>query len=130
MSDLFRNISGQGASSQRGNTQAWADMLAKDDVKKQRADIAAKLKRGEALTQAEQNSKEMWDHWETKAKAEGVESSTTVSSSTGVPDLTDQAARARRMSQTVQLLSGRGRKASFLNGDYGSSDLGGGGMLS
>lgn len=130
MSGLFRNLGGQGASSQRSNTQYWADQLASEDVKKTRADIEAKLKRGETLTTAEQNQKTIYDDMEAKARDQGVESSKTVSASTGVPDLTDQVVRARRMAQTLQLMSGRGRKASFLNGDYGSSDLGGGGMLS
>jgi len=48
---------------------------------------------------------------------------------TMAPDFTDQAVRARRMAQTLQLMSGRGRKQSFLGGDYGAETLGGGSML-
>jgi hypothetical protein len=46
-----------------------------------------------------------------------------------IPDLTDQAVQARKMAQATQLLSGNGRKQSFLGGDYSSSSLGGGSIL-
>lgn len=45
------------------------------------------------------------------------------------PDITDQAVRARRMAQALQLLSGRGRKQSFLGGNYDSDTLGAGSIL-
>lgn len=151
MSGMFRDLSGQGAQSGRENTQKYLDLespeleaelrqketagtLSEDDRQQLKLidrvkGIRSKQSRGEALDETEQRDIAPFDHFKDKAKKEGIEPTKSVSSSTGVPDFTDEKVRARRMAQTNALMSGRGRKQSFLGGDYSAENLGGGSML-
>jgi hypothetical protein len=121
MSDFFRNLAGQGASSSRSNAQSWADELETPEAKA----LLAKGDSGAELTQAEQNNYAAYKHWLGKNKEAGIEPTKAVSSSTGVPDFADRAAQASKMSQALQSVSGRGRRQSMMNGEYGDSMLGG-----
>jgi hypothetical protein len=114
VSDFFRDLAGQGNSSSTKNTQWWLDTAASAETKKGR---------GEALTPEEQVALANKDYWAKKAKDTGVEPTKTVSETTGVPDLTDKAAQARKMSQALSLVSGRGQRQSMINGEYDDSML-------
>jgi uncharacterized protein YegP (UPF0339 family) len=120
VSNFFRDLGGQGASSSRKNTEWWVDWGESEQGK-------ALLEKEKAGTLAK-NEKPMVDayrSYQSKAAKEGIESTKKVSASTGVPDLTDKAAQARKMSQALSGISGRGRRQSMMNGEYDDSMLGG-----
>jgi hypothetical protein len=120
VSNFFRDIAGQGASSSRQTTQFWLDWGESDEGKA----LLAKEKAG-TLTKGEHVPVDAYHNYQKHAVEQGVEPTKKVSSSTGVPDLTDAAAQSRKMSQALQLATGRGRRASMLNGEYDDSMLGG-----
>lgn len=120
MSDLFRNLGNQGAGNSEKNVQYWLDWGESEQGK---ATLAK-----EAAGTLEERDKPMLNAYrlyQKKAKEQGIEKASSVSSSTGVPDLTDQMAQARKRSQAMQLVSGRGRRASMMNGEYDDSMLSG-----
>lgn len=124
MSDLFRNLANQGAGESDQNIQYWLDWGESEEGKAQ----LAKEKAG-TLEERDKPWVAAYHLYAEKAKERGVERGKAASDSTGVPDLTDSRVRARRMAQTLSLMSGRGRKQSFLGGDYSADELGGGSML-
>lgn len=120
MSDFFRNLGNQGAQNSEKNTQYWLDWGESEEGKQRLAEEKAGT-----LDPKNKLWVDAYHLYEKKAQEQGIERSKSVSESTGVPDLTDQMAQARKKSQAMQLVTGRGRRASMMNGEYDDSMLGG-----
>jgi hypothetical protein len=73
-----------------------------------------------------------WEKEQEAAAAKGAAGTLTTGDISGLPkapDATDAAVQAKKMQAALAIMSGRGRKQSFLGGAYDNSSLGGGSIL-